>query len=170
MKPSSSPRACRTPCTCTSFSTPYRRSKRETLAADPGFCTAGRDRSRDIRFRSGRKRPPRCASSSPTPITPCRPTAEIVTTCRNLKSRVIDQPPVLNEQTFTGFSETGGWVLRKVAGARAARDFLPRSPIYTSSARANPSAPRACRRWVEIATSAPRPSWPPSVKRVEALT
>ena len=30
--------------------------------------------------------------------------------------------------------------------------------------------PRACSFWVEIPTSAPSPSWPPSVKRVEAFT
>ena len=29
--------------------------------------------------------------------------------------------------------------------------------------------PRAWSFWVEMPTSAPRPSWPPSVKRVEAL-
>ena len=36
--------------------------------------------------------------------------------------------------------------------------------------RAQIPRPRACSRWVEIATSAPRPNWPPSLNLVEALT
>ena len=34
----------------------------------------------------------------------------------------------------------------------------------------SPMGPRACSFWVEMPISAPKPNWPPSVKRVEALT
>jgi len=33
-----------------------------------------------------------------------------------------------------------------------------------------PIGPRACSFWVELPISAPMPNWPPSVKRVDALT
>ncbi len=41
--------------------------------------------------------------------------------------------------------------------------------LYVVSSR-KAMGPRACNRWVEIATSAPKPSCDPSVNRVLALT
>ena len=35
---------------------------------------------------------------------------------------------------------------------------------------ASPIGPRACSFWVEMPISAPKPNWPPSVNRLEALT
>ena len=46
----------------------------------------------------------------------------------------------------------------------------PRTTYFVVVTSARPIGPRACRRDVEFAISAPKPNSPPSVKRVDAFT
>ena len=46
----------------------------------------------------------------------------------------------------------------------------PQSSYLTHVSSCRAMGPRTCSFWVEMPISAPRPNWPPSVKRVDALT